>query len=66
VSLALQELADDGLLRRTGPSVWTLSHASLDALADGGPGVRPGPDPCVADASASLHARLVRTHRRAS
>jgi CRP/FNR family transcriptional regulator, cyclic AMP receptor protein len=65
VSLALQELADDGLLRRTGPSAWTLSHASLGALADGGQGVRPGPDPCVADASASLHARLVRTHRRA-
>jgi hypothetical protein len=66
VSLALQELADDGLLRRTGPSAWTLSHASLDALAGGGQEVRPGPDPWLHDAPATVHAALPRTHRRAS
>jgi hypothetical protein len=43
VSLTLQELADDGLLRRTGPSAWTLSHASLDALARRRPGRPPRP-----------------------
>jgi CRP/FNR family cyclic AMP-dependent transcriptional regulator len=47
VSLALQELADAGLLQRTGPSEWTLNPTSLEALAGGDQAVRPGADPAV-------------------
>jgi CRP/FNR family transcriptional regulator, cyclic AMP receptor protein len=47
VSLALQELADAGLLQRTGPSEWMLNPASLEALAGGDQAVRPGADPPV-------------------
>jgi CRP/FNR family transcriptional regulator, cyclic AMP receptor protein len=50
VSLSLQELADDRLLRRTGPRTWTLSHASLDALCGTDVAGAAGADASVVDA----------------
>jgi CRP/FNR family cyclic AMP-dependent transcriptional regulator len=46
VSLALQALAEDRLLRRTSAGVWTLSHDSHQRLASG-PRQAVGPGPTV-------------------
>jgi CRP/FNR family transcriptional regulator, cyclic AMP receptor protein len=62
VSLALQDLADDGLLRRTGRSTWLLSHASLELLAGNDETARPGIDPSVHDGPRTLDHALPRPH----
>src|SRR3954454_16826470 len=35
VTLAMKELADEGLLNRSGRGTWMLAHGSLDALSGG-------------------------------
>src|SRR5215207_7228178 len=65
VSLALQALAEDGLLRRTEPTVWTLSHGSRDALAcDLGGALGPSRDACTSEAPPSADAALAGAGRR--
>jgi hypothetical protein len=66
VSLALQELADDGLLRCTGPTEWTLSHASLDALGAVDEAVSSRPDQRADVVAPRFDARLRGPHPRAS
>jgi CRP/FNR family transcriptional regulator, cyclic AMP receptor protein len=43
VSLALQALAEDGLLRREAPNAWLLHHDSFAALGPDGPPAAGGP-----------------------